>query len=114
MNSSNATILNKSYDLLKVLSELVKNFPRDQKFVLGDRIYNLSADILELYIEAFYTTTSSNKKALLKKLNIQLEKLRFFLRLAYEKDLFSSGLYRKLSEQIDELGRMTGGWYKSL
>lgn len=52
MNSNNASVLNKSYDLLKTLSELVKNFPRDQKFVLGDRIYNLSADILELYIEA--------------------------------------------------------------
>lgn len=114
MNSNKASILNKSYDLLKVISELVKNFPRDQKFVLGDRIYKLSADILELYIEAFYTSTPSGKKVLLKKLNIQLEKLRFFLRLAYEKNLFSSGLYRKLSEQIDELGRMTGGWYKSL
>ena len=50
----------------------------------------------------------------LRKRLLQLEKLRFFLRLAYEKNLFSSGLYRKLSEQIDELGRMTGGWYKSL
>lgn len=114
MDTSKSSILTRCYDFLKHTGDLVKNFPRDQKFILGDRIYNLCADLLELYIEAYYTGDKALKKELLRRANIQLEKMRFFIRLAFENALFSSGKYRQTSELTDELGRMTGAWIKSL
>lgn len=114
MDSQNNSVLTQAYDLLKLMLDLVKNFPRDQKFLLGDRQQNLCSDMLELYIEAFYTGNKEQKKEKLLTANIQLEKLRFFLRLAHEKNLISTGRYRETSERIQELGRMTGGWLKKL
>jgi len=114
MDIQNNSILTHCYDLLKLVMELVKNFPRDQKFLLGSRLQNLCSDLLESYIEAFYAGDKGFKKEKLHAANIQLEKLRFFLRLAYEKGLFSTGRYRETSEKIQELGRMTGGWLKKL
>lgn len=32
----------------------VEKFPRDQKFLLGDRMQNIAADVLEALIEATY------------------------------------------------------------
>ena len=40
--------------------------------------------------------------------------MRFFIRYAHENGLCSSGKYRLHSELIDEIGRMAGGWAKSL
>lgn len=114
MDTQNSSILTRCYDLLKQAGDLVKKFPRDQKFTLGDRILTLAADLLEMYIEAFYTADKAAKKETLRRANIQLEKMRFFIRYAYENGLFSSGKYRQASELIDEIGRMTGGWAKTL
>jgi four helix bundle protein len=114
MDNQNSSILTRCYDLLKHTGDLIKNFPRDQKYILGDRIYNLVADLLEMYIEAFYSGDKARKKEMLQRANIQLEKMRFFIRIAYESGLFSSGKYRQTSELIDEIGRMTGAWIKKL
>lgn len=114
MDIPNSSILTRCYDLLKLIVSLIKNFPRDQKFLLGNRLQNQCSDLLELFIEAFYTGNKNLKKEKLRAANIQLEKLRFFLRLAYENGFVSTGRYRETSENIQELGRMTGGWLKKL
>jgi hypothetical protein len=41
MNKDNIKILNKNYDLLLYLIPILKKFPRDQKFLLSDRIENI-------------------------------------------------------------------------
>ena len=102
------------YDLLALSLEIIRSFPRDQKFLLGSRLQNLLSDLLETYIEAAYTSDQKLKKEKLHHANIQLEKLRFFLRLAFDKNFLSAGRYRECSEKIQELGRMTGGWLKTL
>ena len=44
-----------TYDLLKWTIPTLKKFPRDQRFLLGDRIENYTLDILELLICANYS-----------------------------------------------------------
>jgi hypothetical protein len=39
-----------TYDLLKWAIPTLKKFPRDQRFLVGDRIENHTLDILELLI----------------------------------------------------------------
>ena len=55
----------------------VEKFPRSQKFTLGDRIVNISLDILDTLVEATYTR---KRLPLLHKANVQLEKLRYLIR----------------------------------
>lgn len=40
--------------------------------------------------------------------------LRIFIRLASDTKTIDKKLYLSLQEQIDEIGRMLGGWLKSL
>jgi len=109
-----SNILSQSFDFIKQNLDWIANFPKSQRFLLGDRLQNLSSDLLEYYIEAYYGSSKPLKREKLTHANLQLEKLRFFWRLAYEKGFISSGQYRLVSEQIQSLGRMTGGWLKKL
>lgn len=110
---SNETILQKAYDVLKNAIPVLNKFPRNQKFVLGDRIQNQLSDLLELYINAYYSP-ASQKKTLLQEANIKLEILRHYFRLGYDLGLYSSLTYEEFARQLNEIGKMTGGWLKSL
>ncbi len=107
------TIVQKVYDLLKVTIPALNKFPRSQKFSLGDRIQGQLSDLLELYIHAYYLS-KTKKRPLLEKANISLEVLRHYYRLAHELNLFSSQKYHLFVGDLHEIGRMTGGWIKSL
>ena len=107
------TILTQTFEFLKHLIGILKNFPRDQKFLIGDRIQGLISDVLELFIEAYYSSGKDKKPKLLRA-NIQLEKLRYYVRLCYELGYFSSQKYGHIMERIQVIGRMNGGWIKSL
>ncbi len=106
-------IITRSYELLKQLIGILKNFPKDQRFLLGDRIQSLMADILELLIEAYYSP-KQYKKNKLHKVNILIEKQRHYLRLCYELGYYNSKKYHTLAKALDEIGRMVGGWIKTL
>jgi hypothetical protein len=107
------SILEKGYDFLKFLLPIIGKLPRDQRFLLGERMQNLSMEILELLTEAYYIAPFE-KKQKLQKVNLQLEMLRYYVRLCYETGYYNSGKYKEISEKLLELGRMTGGWIKSI
>ena len=110
---SKEVIVSKTYDLLKTAIPMLNKLPRNFKFTLGDRMQNSISDLLELVIEAVYTQPE-NKLPLLFKINILLEKLRHYFRLCFDLGLYSSLVYHQYAERIDEIGRMVGGWIKSL
>ena len=107
------TILVQTYELLKYLIGVLKHFPREQKFLIGDRVQGLVSDILELFIEAFYSSGKAKKEKLVQA-NILLEKLRYYIRLAYELGYYNSKRYGQIMDKIQHIGRMNGGWIKSL
>jgi len=108
------TIVTKMYDLVKYLIPIVNRFPRDYKFTLGDRITNLVLDLLEQYIEAYYSGNRQAKINLLIQNNLKLERLRFLIRLAHDFRLFSNQRFGYINSKSDEIGRMNGGWIKQL
>ena len=105
--------MTRTYDYLKTVTLSVKNFPRDQKFLLGNRLQNQVSDLLELVIIAYYSPRS-HKTEQLSEINLQLEKIRYFSRLAFEIRCINSKKYREWIEINREIGRITGGWLKSL
>jgi hypothetical protein len=111
--SEKENVLTKTYQLLVYLIPLVEKFPRSQKFVLGDRIEAKALDILELLVAAYYGKREG-KLALLEKTNLQLENLRFLIRLSHDFQFLSHQKYGAVSERVNEIGKMIGGWSKSL
>jgi len=109
MSSSTVKAVPKLYDVVMWLVSRVEKFPRSQKFTLGDRIVNLGLDILELLIEATYTR---ERLLLLRQANVQLEKLRYLIRLCHDFKLISTKQYKYISGEINEVGKRIGGWIK--
>lgn len=110
---SKDTIIAKAYDLLKTSIPFIAKLPRQHKFTFGDRVQNHLSDLLEILIEAYYAP-SAQKKALLVRTNILLEKTRYYFRLGFDLGLYDSIRYNNLAARVDEIGRMCGGWLKSL
>jgi hypothetical protein len=98
------------YQFLAWLMPTVTKFPRAQKFLLGDRIQTTALDILDALIEATYTR---ERRAHLARANLGLEKLRFHFRLAADMRFLDRRRYEHASRQLDEIGRLVGGWAKS-
>ncbi|MFM9951379.1 MAG: diversity-generating retroelement protein Avd [Saprospiraceae bacterium] len=113
MATSNETIIQKAYDLLKYTIPVLEKFPRNQKFTLADRIQDALSELLEELIRAYYAPMSI-KKEKLQNINVRLEILRHYFRLCYDIGLYNSLKYKDFAERLDEIGRMTGGWLKSL
>ncbi|MDX2246560.1 MAG: diversity-generating retroelement protein Avd [Bacteroidia bacterium] len=111
MNANQETLVLKAYDLIKFTIPTLNRIPRNQKFVFGDRLQNHLSDLMEMLIEAHYAP-KEQKYPILLRINIQIEKIRYFFRLGHDLNFYSTGHLGLLAERLDEIGRRVGGWMK--
>ena len=104
------TVITKAYDLVREMTGRVGKFPRDYRFLLGDRILRNAYDVRDILIEARY---SREKDALLTRANLRLEQMRFQIRLAHDERMMSHQQYGVAAGLVDEVGRLVGGWKRS-
>ena len=97
-------VITKTYELILWSCNHTSRFPRNHRFVLGERIERNLYGLLETVIRAKYT---KNRQRLLENANLALEVLRFQMRLA------KINSYSFASKAIDEIGRLIGGWLRS-
>lgn len=90
-----------------------KNFPKVERFGLGNKIEQTFLDILELSFSSSYLA-SEQKIIFLNKTISRLDVLKFFTQLAWEGKLIPTEKYADLSTKLEEIGRMLGGWKKGL
>jgi hypothetical protein len=104
------TVITKTYDLILWSCNHTGKFPRNHRFVLGERIERNLYDLLETLIQAKYTR---QRQPLLEKANLMLEILRFQMRLAKDLQCLKVESYGFAAKTIDEIGKLIGGWIKS-
>jgi len=93
--------------------ELYRNFPKVERMGLGQKIDCLFIKILNLSFTASYMPPEQ-KIIELGKIITQIDALKFFLQIAWENKLIPTNQYGELSQKIEEIGRMFGGWKKGL
>ena len=76
------SVVQKTYDFLLWLLPHIAKFSRQHRFTLGDRLEREALDLLMGLVEAGY---SRDKRDLLQRANLGIERLRFLVRLS--KDL---------------------------
>ena len=96
-------------EFLKWLLPTLEKFPKKSRFTITNRVENMALDIVEFLIEAKY---SKEKRPILRRANLYLEKMRILLRISHETKLFSTKSYNFASKNINEVGAMLGGWLK--
>lgn len=111
MNNARTTgpVLESHYQLIKWLLPTLEKFPRSQKFLLGDRIQKTALVILKHLIDATY---SKSKRRPLQAANLNLEKLRFLIRLSHDMKYIDGRRYEYAAHQINDIGKQIGGWNK--
>ena len=102
-------VLVKWYDFTKWLLERVDSFPKNQRFIFGTRLADHALEVMELLTEAAY---SSRKADLLAQANRRIEVLRWLVRLAKDRGIFTGRQYEFSCTGLTECGRMVGGWLK--
>ena len=103
-------VVEKHYQLILWMLPKIGKFPKDQRFLLADRIERILLDILEMLIAAVY---SRNRREILIQVNLKLDVLRFMMRIAYDMKYVNLAAYDFFSRSILEVGRMVGGWMRA-
>jgi hypothetical protein len=106
-------VIEHAVTVYKYWYECRDHLPMKSRYVLADKIDAHCIAILELLFIASY----QNKDEKLPTIRIALRKsdiLKFLLRIIWEIRALDSKRYAVLSEKIDELGRMIGGWKKGI
>jgi hypothetical protein len=86
-------------------------FPKNLRFTLTQRLENHALDVTELLVLARYRRESRRDR--LDEANLLLERMRFLLRLALERNALSSGTFEGALRRLDEAGRMLHGWRRT-
>ena len=103
------SVVTKAYDVLLWCVQHVGKFPRSHRFLLGDRIEGTMLQVVLLLVEAAY---EGRKEPLLRRANLELEKLRILLRLSKDLGLTSLRQYEFISHECVGLGQQVGGWLR--
>jgi len=86
---------------------------RTERFGIGDRIDVLWLDLLDALRKAAYTS-GQDKIAPLDEAIRRVDAVKFFLQIAWESELMAQSHFITLGKDIEEIGRMVGGWKKGL
>lgn len=106
-------IFTKTYDLLVWLVPATTKFPREHRFVLAKAVQETALRFHERLIEAGLTQDKARQRALAQA-DVDLTKLRFYLRLCQDLSLITPRQYRHAAEMVTEVGRLLGGWRQSI
>lgn len=104
-------IFTRTYDLLRWLIPVTVKFPRQQRFVLAGAVQRTALHFQEQLIAAAY---ADKPLTVLREADATLATLRTYLRLCQDLKLLSFGQYEHVTRMVNEIGRLLGGWIKSV
>ncbi len=104
-------ILQKIFDMMEYGYGALAQFPKSEKFALVTDIKRCMDTMLERTIEA---QKKYYKKTTLQELDVEIMKLRAYLRLSHNLGFLPMKKYEIWSEKVVEIGKMLGGWLKAV
>jgi hypothetical protein len=87
--------------------------PKSERYNLGQKVDALLVEILETLHQASFSPIGA-KITLLEKTIIKVDSLRFFVQLCWELKLLPTKSFTLIGQEIEEVGKMIGGWRKGL
>lgn len=104
-------IQQKVFEMMEYAYVCLQQFPKSEKFALVVDIKRCMDVMLERIIEA---NKKYYKKTTLQELDVEVEKLKAYVRLSYNLGFLPPKKYEQWSGLVVEIGRMVGGWIKSV
>ena len=111
MNYDKLVLFQKIYDLILEIHPIIITFPKNERFTLGQKMENTLLSILEIVIVINLKKVSSNY---FRKIDVELQKLKIFIRLSKDLRFISIKTYGSLEEKVIEIGKILGGFERVL
>jgi len=113
INNKEIPIIAKTVELYKMYYRYLELFPKKDKFALGAKCENQMIIVLELLL-ATCRAEKTNKKNLISQASVKFDMLKIFFRLAWELKILDVKKYSELQTCLQEIGKMLGGWLRSM
>lgn len=113
MDNFDIPIFKKTYELYKAFYSIRQTVPKQDRYALWQKCENTLLDIIENILFAGQVP-KSQKLSFLEKVSIQINVFRIFIRLSKDIKAIDNKKYLLIQENTDEIGRMLGGWIKSV
>lgn len=108
-NRAQSPIFVKTHDLLLWLLQHTAQFPKNERFRMARRVEDSAFALYDLLMRAVRVRDAER---LLWQADLELDRLRFNVRLCQEMKLISFAQYEYAAERLVEVGRLLGGWIK--
>ncbi len=110
MKEVNLAIYQKYLELIYYTNDLVRKFPKSERFSLVQEIKHSLYQGLRCLMYAIKTYQKNDKIKYLNELDISLNLLKIQLRLSYKYQYISMQNYSTWSAKITDICNMLGGW----
>ena len=102
------TIFQKAYDFLLWVKPTVQRFAKVHKYSLGVQLENESLGLVQQIIRTNFKR--GNKSELIDECFVRYETIKVLIRLSKDFKLLTIKQYEFASKELDEIGRLLGGW----
>jgi len=109
--SGGSPLFIKTFDMLEWLLAHTQKFPKSQRFVMARRMDDAALGFQDAILRA---AKLPDKRAHLDHADLELDRLKLYNRLAVRLRLHTPAQQEHLARALDELGRLLGGWKRSL
>jgi hypothetical protein len=99
-----------TYELLNLVTDFVKNMPRDLKVPIGGKLRDECIEISTLIYRA---NVAEDKAPYLSTLIERAQVAELLIRLSRDRKLISIGQYSQAIELADSIGKQANGWRRS-
>ncbi len=108
-----APILKSTVDLYKEFYLCLKMFPKKDQYLLGKRCEEYILLFVELILVAVAQPRDQKLKTL-EQANRKFDMLKVLIRMGRDLKMLDNKKYLSLESRIQEIGKMLGGWIRSL
>jgi|SRR5690625_4920811 len=109
-NKEDLKILQKCYDMIEYGYIALRQYPKSERHTLAAETKRSMYELLRLIIRG---NKRYFKKTTLQDIDIELENLRYLIRLSNNLGFLPFKQYENWSRSLNEIGKMLGGWIKS-
>ena len=103
-------IYKQTYDILIRAMTATKEFPREYKHTLGQKIKD---ELMDLVIHIYRANSAVNKTQHIESILERIQSICLLLRLSHDMKILSRRNYAALAQMTDALGKQAQGWLKS-
>lgn len=105
----NLPVYKTSYDLLVAIFGLARNFQRDYRYTLGEK---LKEEMVALITNIYRANSRRDKGPLIEKARENIEVTRLYLRLLKDLKQVSLPKFVELNRKVEDVSKQLAGWGK--